>query len=196
MIFAYYPSLLNLSLTFLNYRSFPSFQEISWVFSFRKNVAWLTLTSLLDADVSDVWFCSILRPPDSFPVCSPGYLARFSVKAECQSSLKSHEGKLWWATERQTDRHTWFFVMFGFWLVDFFGILNPFQSTGTSLIMSTTSLICKIHYVMTYLLKKFYLLTKIQFVITYVAYNFLKYDLRVFLPDNGNVLYFIINFSW
>lgn len=49
---------------------------------------------------------------------------------------------------------------------------------------------------MTYLLKKFYLLTKIQFVITYVAYNFLKYDLRVFLPENGNVLYFIINFSW
>lgn len=49
---------------------------------------------------------------------------------------------------------------------------------------------------MTYLLKKFYLLTKIQFVITYVAYNFLKYDLRVFLPDSGNVLYFIINFSW
>lgn len=87
-----------------------------------------------------------------------------------------------------TDRHTWFFVMFGFWLVDFFGILNPFQSTGTSLIMSTTSLICKIHYVMTYLLKKIYLLTKIQFVITYVAYNFLKYDLRIFLPENGNVL--------
>lgn len=27
---------------------------------------------------------------------------------------------------------------------------------------------------MTYLLKKFYLLTKIQFVITYVAYNFLN----------------------
>lgn len=99
-------------------------------------------------------------------------------------------------SDRMTDRHTWFFVMFGFWLVDFFGILNPFQSTGTSLIMSTTSLICKIHYVMTYLLKKIYLLTKIQFVITYVAYNFLKYDLRVFLPENGNVLYFIINFSW
>lgn len=101
-------------------------------------------------------------------------------------------------SDRMTDRHTWFFVMFGFWLVDFFGILNPFQSTGTSLIMSTTSLICKIHYVMTFLLKKIYLLTKIQFVITCVAYNFLKYDLRVFLPDNGNVLhrYFIINFSW
>lgn len=91
-------------------------------------------------------------------------------------------------SDRMTDRHTWFFVMFGFWLVDFFGILNPFQSTGTSLIMSTTSLICKIHYVMTYLLKKIYLLTKIQFVITYVAYNFLKYDLRIFLPENGNVL--------
>lgn len=99
-------------------------------------------------------------------------------------------------SDRMTDRHTWFFVMFGFWLVDFFGILNPFQSTGTSLIMSTTSLICKIHYVMTYLLKKIYLLTKIQFVITCVAYNFLKYDLRIFLPENGNVLYFIINFSW
>lgn len=41
---------------------------------------------------------------------------------------------------------------------------------------------------MTYLLKKIYLLTKIQFVITYVAYNFLKYDLRIFLPENGNVL--------
>lgn len=77
-------------------------------------------------------------------------------------------------SDRMTDRHTWFFVMFGFWLVDFFGILNPFQSTGTSLIMSTTSLICKIHYVMTYLLKKIYLLTKIQFAITYVAYNFFK----------------------
>lgn len=48
---------------------------------------------------------------------------------------------------------------------------------------------------MTYLLKKNYLLIKIQFVITSVAYNFFKYDLRVFLPDNGNVLYFIINFS-
>lgn len=48
---------------------------------------------------------------------------------------------------------------------------------------------------MTYLLKKIYLLTNLQFVITYVAYNFLKYDLRIFLPENGNVLYFIINFS-
>lgn len=48
---------------------------------------------------------------------------------------------------------------------------------------------------MTYLLKQIYLLTKIQFVITNVAYNFLKYDLRIFLPENGNVLYFIINFS-
>lgn len=107
----------------------------------------------------------------------------------------SHHQITWkWTTiidksDRTTDRHTWFFVRFGFWLVDFFGILNPFQSIGTSLIMSTTSLIWKIQYVITYSLKLFYLHTKIQS--TYLVYNFF-FTLRVFLPDNGNVLYFIL----
>lgn len=75
-------------------------------------------------------------------------------------------------TDRQTDKHTWLFVRFGFWLVDFFGILNPFQSTGTSLIMSTTSLICKI-----------------QSAITYLVYIIFFLAFREFLPNNGNVSY-------